>query len=344
MVGEVLTVAAIVREDRSVNPRDLATLPKAHLHLHLEGAMRPDTLRELAGAAGLPVPPVTTARGFAAFIDLYVAACEVLRTPDEMYRLFREVAEDARAAGAVWVEPHVDTTLHDRRLGSHAEQLELMLDAARAAEAATGVGVGLVMAADRTLDPAIAVAQARLAASAAGRGVVTFGLANDETGRPPEPFREAFAIARAAGLVSAPHAGELEGPASIRGALDALGADRLGHGVRAVEDHELVKRLVDDGVVCDVCPTSNLVLGLYRSIDEHPVGALLEAGVRVTLNGDDPLMFGASLVDEYVLVRDAFALDDAAMAGIARTSIVASGMPEERRRAALAGVDAWLAA
>jgi adenosine deaminase len=321
--------------------RDLATLPKAHLHLHLEGAMRPSTLDELAEAAGVPVPPVTSAGDFGAFIALYGAACEVIRGPDELFRLFREVAEDAADAGAVWVEPHVDTTLHPR-LGSHEEVFEVFLAAAAAAEKATGVGVGLLMSADRTLDPSTAVTQARLAASKAGAGVVGFGLANQEAGRPPELFAEAFAIAREAGLISAPHAGELAGPESVQGALDWLQPDRLGHGVRAVEDPALVKRLVDEDVCCDVCPTSNLTLRLAPSIQEHPVGALLEAGVPVTLNADDPLMFRSGLAEEYRLVAEGLSLGDDAMAAIARTSIDRSGMPGPAKAEAQAAITAWL--
>jgi len=324
--------------------RDLVTLPKAHLHLHLEGAMRLSTLEELAAGAGVPVPAVDSSSDFTAFIALYVAASAVLTTSEALFRLFREMAEDAAVDGAVWVEPHVDTTVHLGRLGrTHDEVFELFLAGAQAAEAATGVGVGLLMSADRTLDPGIGVEQARLAASKAGEGVVAFGLANNEAGHPPEPFAQAFAIACDAGLISAPHAGELAGPESVRGALDALAPRRLGHGVRAVEDPPLVTQLADAGICCDVCPTSNLRLRMYPSIAEHPVGALLAAGVPVSLNADDPLMFGSGLVDEYQLVRDGLDLDDKAMATIARTSIEYSGMPAHRRRAALAAVGTWLA-
>ena len=321
--------------------RDLLALPKAHLHLHLEGAMRPSTLVELAAQAGITAPDVESATTFADFMDLYRAACEVLAGPDELFRLFREVAEDAAASGAVWVEPHVDSGLHAGRLGTDDEVFELFLEASAAAAAATGVGMGLVVSADRTLDPAIGLEQARRAARATGRGVVAFGLANDEA-HPPEPFAPAFAVAREAGLISAPHAGELLGPASVRGALDALRPDRLGHGVRAAEDPELLRRLVAEDVCCDVCPTSNLRLGLYPSIEVHPLTTLIGAGVAVTLNGDDPLMFGSSLVGEYELARTGLGLGDEALARIATTSIERSGMPEASKREALAGVKAWL--
>jgi adenosine deaminase len=305
--------------------------------------MRPATLTELAERAGLSFPDVTTSRSFEPFIALYRAACEVITRPDEMFRLFREIAGDAAAAGAVWVEPHVDTSLHTPRLGSHEDVFELFLAAAAAAEQATGVGVGLLVSADRTLDPAIATRQARLATTKAGAGVVSFGLANQEDGRPPEWFAEAFAIARDAGLISAPHAGEHDGPPSVLGALDVLQAERIGHGVRAVEDPDLVRRLADEQTCCDICPTSNITLGLYRSIREHPIGAFIDAGVPVTINSDDPLMFRSGLLEEYRLVADGFGLDDDAMAAIARTSIERSGMPADRRARALAAVDTWLA-
>jgi len=320
--------------------KPLSTLPKAHLHLHLEAAMRPSTLAELAEVAGLELPDLRTFTGFAGFIELYGVAAASLRTPGDIARLVRELAEDAAADGAVWVEVHVNPKLYEGRLGPDEAALEVVLDACRVATTATGVGVGVVLSADRTADPAVAVEQARLAVRRPG--VTTFGLANDEAGHPPEPFAEAFAVAREGGLLSAPHAGELAGPASVRGALDALAPDRLGHGVRAVEDLALVRRLADEGVVCDVCPTSNLVLGLAPDLASHPLLELLAAGVAVTLNADDPLMFGASLLDEYEAVR-AVGLADEAMAAIARTSITASGAPAGTKARGLAGIDAWLA-
>ncbi len=224
--------------------RDVRALPKGHLHLHLEGAMRPATLAELAERDGVTVPAVDSFSSFETFMQLYMAACDVLRTPDDVARLVREVVEDAAAAGAIWVEPATYPRRH-AQLGSEEAVLEIMLDAARSAEAATGVGVGFVVTADRSQGVADAMRQAQVAARYAGRGVVAFGLAADESRYPPEPFAEPFALARRAGLISAPHAGELSGPASVRGALAALRADRLAHGVRAVEDPELVRELAE---------------------------------------------------------------------------------------------------
>jgi adenosine deaminase len=177
----------------------------------------------------------------------------------------------------------------------------------------------------------------------AGRGVVGLGLANDEADHPPEPFAAAFAIAREAGLLSVPHAGELEGPASIVGALDTLGADRIQHGVRAIEQPDLVRRLAESAVCLDVCPSSNLLLGVVASLADHPLAALLDAGVRCSLNADDPLLFGPNLLDEYELARTTLRLDDATLAFVARCSIEHSGAPDALKQRALAGVDAWLA-
>jgi len=302
----------------------LRALPKAHLHLHLEAAMRSATLAELAAEHGVTVPAMTSASDFDSFIALYQAATDVLRRPDDLRRLVREMAEDARADGAVWVEYFVYPPLWLGRFGDDVDALDLVLDAQREAAAATGVGLGAVVTADRTLDPATAERWAWLAVDRADAGVVGFGLANDETHFPPEPFGRAFAIARDGGLLSLPHAGELAGPASVRGALDVLHADRIGHGVRAVEDGDLVKRLADEKVPCDVCPSSNLALGLYPSASEHAIGALVAAGVPVTINADDPLMFGSSLLDEYVLVQEAFGWSLEEMATIAATSLAVS--------------------
>jgi adenosine deaminase len=303
--------------------------------------MRPETLAELAGAAGVEVPPIRGYGTFAAFAGLYLAAGTVLTTPDAMRRLVREVVEDAANDGAVWVEPAFYAPYHRDRLGPPDAVMELVLDAAAGAARDFGIGVGIIATANRIFDPADAVEQARLGARHAGAGVVGFGLANDETDWPPEPFASAFAIARDAGRLSVPHAGELAGPSSVVGALDALGADRIQHGVRAVEDPQLVQRLADSPVCLDVCPTSNLMLAVCESIEQHPLPALLDAGVACSVNADDSLLFGQGLLDEYELVRSGLGLDDAALAGIARTSIDASAAPEDLKARARAGIDGW---
>ena len=292
----------------------------------------------------MTVPRVRGFGSFSAFAAMYVAACEVLRTPDDLRRLIDETVEDAALAGAVWVEPSVYLPHHRERIGPPDLVLEILLDAVSASAARHGIAAGLIVAADRTADPSIAVELAHLASPYASAGVVGFGLANDEAGFPPEPFAEAFGVARAAGLLSIPHAGELVGPESVRGALDALGADRIQHGVRAVEDPELVRRLADEDICCDVCPTSNVLLSVCPSIAEHPLGALLDAVVPCSVNADDPLLFGPHLLEEYELCRDQLGFDDARLAAIALTSIDHSGAPEEVKQRARPAVADWLSA
>jgi adenosine deaminase len=305
--------------------------------------MRPETLAELAATYDMEVPVIRGFGSFPVFSQMYRAACEVLQTPEDLARLVTETIEDQAADGAVWFEPAFWPIGHISRLGTEDEIFEIALEAAAKASATTGVGVGWMITADRTLSPAEAVAQAELAVRYADRGVVSFGLANDEALWPPEPFAEAFAIAKDAGLLSTPHAGELAGPESVIGALDVLHADRLEHGVRAIEDPALVQRLADEGICIDVCPSSNILLSVFPSIEEHPLPTLLEAGVRCSLNADDPLLFGPGLLDEYELVRTKMGLDDDAMASIARSSIECSGAPAALKAEAVAGIDAWLA-
>ncbi len=306
--------------------------------------MRPSTLVDLSEHYGAP-PPAPPDGSFETFIRLYRAAAAVLRTPDDYVRLVHEVVEDAAADGVVWLEPAEWLAPgQPERIGLADAQavLDLLLLAAGQASARTGVAVGLMVSTNRTRPPEDAVALARLAERYAGRGVVSFGLADDETKGRPEPFAAAFDIARTAGLIASPHAGEHGGPDSVRGALDALGARRIQHGVRSTEDPELLRRLADSDVCLDVCPTSNVQLRVVESLAAHPLPALLDAGVNVSLNADDPLFFGSGVLAEYELARHSFGLDDATLARIAASSIRASGAPADLKVTALAGIGRWL--
>jgi len=326
----------------NATPRPLLSLPKAHLHVHLEGAMRPTTLTELCRTQGTPVPHLGGRYGsFADFQTLYVTARLALRTIDDLVRLVDEVVEDAAADGAVWIEPAIHLPGH-RGLGTDTFVLDTLIEAAGKATEKTGVGVGWLIAVDRTLPPELAIEQATVAARYAGRGVVSIGLANDEAASGPEPFGPAFAIAREAGIISSPHAGEHGGPASVRGALDALGALRIQHGVRAVEDDRLVDRLANEQICLDVAPTSNVALGVVPSLDAHPLPQFLEAGIPCSINADDPLLFGVGLLDEYVVSREGLGLDDDALASCARASIDHSGAPSDVKARARQGIDDWL--
>ncbi len=333
--------------------RDLRQLPKAHLHLHFTGAMRHRTLVELAGRDGVVLPDalvedwpprLSTAdeKGWFRFQRLYDAARSVLRTDGDVRRLVREAAEDDVADGGRWLEIQVDPSGYAARFGGVTAFTDLVLDAVREASSATGLGIAVVIAANRTRHPLDARTLARLAAQYAGRGVVGFGLSNDERRGSTSAFAPAFAIAERAGLLLVPHGGELRGPRSVRECLDALHADRLGHGVRVVEDPALLGRVVEAGVALEVCPTSNVALGVYPDLAAVPVPRLLDAGARVALGADDPLLFGSRLAAQYAAVRNAHGLDDVTLAELARMSVRASRAPDDRRSAMLRDIDAWL--
>lgn len=333
----------------NVQPEDLRALPKAHLHLHLIGSMRPSTLADLAERQGMTLPAglgdakhdARAPMGWARFDALYCAAKELVRRPADFQRLVRELAEDEAAAGSGWVEVTANPGLYHGRFGPDEAVLELLLDAGRAATAATGVGIAWVVSADRRR-PDQAPALARLAVRYADQGVVGFGLANDEQANPAAAFVYAFRIARRGGLLAVPHAGELCGPEEVEQAVAVLGADRIGHGVRAMEDPALLDRLAADGVHLEVCPASNVALGLFPHHAAHPLPALLAAGCSVSLGSDDPLLFGAGLIDQYTLARDRFGLDRHELAGLARASVTASAAPAERKADLLGGIDAWV--
>ena len=279
---------------------------------------------------------------FAAFSATISAAAACMRTADDVMRVLDEIVEDAGAAGAVWLEMSMWPGLFAGRLGSHADVVRTVLDGLHVAGSARGVGVGLVLAANRDHGPTQALEVARLAGDFAADGVVGFGLDGDESQHPPALFAEAGAAARAAGLAVVPHAGELLGPDSVADAVDVLGARRVMHGVRCIEDPHLIARLVDSGTVLDVCPTSNVMLSVVPSLADHPLRALLAAGIRCTINADDPLLFGTDLLTEYQLCRKQMGLTDRQLAGVARTSIEASVAPASLVATTVARIDTWL--
>ncbi|GAA4990446.1 adenosine deaminase [Kineococcus glutinatus] len=336
--------------------RSTTTLPKAHLHLHFTGSMRPATLLELADRHGVRLPAALRSqemvnlspdeRGWFRFQRLYDAARNCVRTAEDMQRLVLEAAADDAAEGSRWLELQVDPTSYAVHVGGITPALEIVLDAARTASAVTGAEVAVVVAASRIRHPLDARALARLAARYAGSGpgtVVGFGLSNDERRGSTADFAPAFAIARRAGLASLPHSGELLGPDHVRETLRALHPDRLGHGVRSGEDPALLAELVAAGVALEVCPASNVSLGVYPSMADVPLRRLVAAGAQVALGADDPLLFGPRLAAQYRSAREDHGFDDAALAALARGSISASRAPEATKRRLLAEVDDWLA-
>jgi adenosine deaminase len=336
-------------------PHDLVALPKAHLHLHLTGAMRHSTMVELARRHGIALPPALTEewppalstadeRGWFRFQRLYDTARSVLRTPEDLYRLVREIAEDERAEGSGWLELQADPSGFAAMYGGITAFTELLIDAAEKAARAADIGIGIIVAANRTRHPMDARMIARLAAQFAGQGVVGFGLSNDERRGPAAEFVPAFRIADRAGLLLTPHAGELVGPPSVRAALDLLHASRLGHGVRSAEDPSLVERLAAEGITCEVCPSSNVALGVAPDAESVPLRTLFEAGVPIALGADDPVLFGRRLVKQYEIARDVHAFTAAELAELARQSLRSAAAPPDIRGRLLAGIDTWLAA
>ena len=316
--------------------------------------MRHETLVELAerDRIRLPAalredwPPELSAadeKGWFRFQRLYDIARSVLRTEADVRRLVRQAAEDDVLDGSGWTEIQVDPSGYAARFGGITAFTDLVLDAVREAEAATRLRMAVVIAANRTRHPLDARTLARLAAQYAGRGVVGFGLSNDERRGRAEDFAPAFDIARRAGLASLPHGGELRGAGSAAACLSALHADRLGHGVRCVEDPAVLARVVDAGIPLEVCPVSNVALGVYATIEEVPLPLLLAAGVPVALGADDPLLFGSRLAGQYAVARAAYDLDDGTLAELARMSVRSSLAPEDVRTRLLRGIDAWLA-
>jgi adenosine deaminase len=321
---------------------DLRSLPKAHLHIHLEAAMRQSTLAEWAAESGVPAPPVGEAGDFTEFSAKYLRLAALMTTPERAVRLIDEAVADAAADGAVIVELATTPTWYLPAFGDPDTAMDALIAAATEAGKRHGVWVGLIVAINRMGPVADGIELAELAARFAGRGVTGLGLHSDERGYPAADFTKAFAIARDAGLLAVPHAGELVGPESVRQAIDLLGADRVQHGVRAIEDPALVAELAERGITLDVCPTSNYLLGVVDDLAGHPLPRLLAAGVPCSLNADDPTLFGPSLLDEYQLCRITLGLDDDTLAACARTSVTASGAPGTVKDAALAGIDEWL--
>ncbi len=320
--------------------RRLDQLPKAHLHLHFTGSMRRGTLIELAAAHQIRLPEAfgtdwpprlrgTDERGWFRFQRLYDSARAVLRTEADVRRLVTEMAEDELAEGSGWLEFQVDPSGYAAKFGGLTAFTELVLDAVAGATRATGIGLSMIIAANRTKHPLEARTAARLAAAYAGRGVSGFSLSNDERRGITAEFAPAFRIAARAGLISDPHGGELEGPASVRACLDDLGADRIGHGVAAAADPDLLARLAARQTTLEVCPASNVALGVAPAPVDVPLIALLKAGIPVALGADDPLLFGARLTAQYEAARAVHGLSDDWLAELARMSVRGSTAPDK---------------
>ncbi|MDO5671385.1 MAG: adenosine deaminase [Actinomycetaceae bacterium] len=335
--------------------RSLRTLPKAHLHLHFTGAMRPQTLLELAEKAGLRLPTFmlegdplrvpADQRGWFRFQRSYDVARSLVRCEGVMRRLIDEAVEDDAQEGSQRLEIQVDPTSYAPWVGGITPALEIILDQAKLSSAAYGVEVGVIVAASRMKHPLDARTLARLAARHAGVGpgeVVGFGLSNDERNGQTSQWAQAFRIARQAGLAAVPHGGELLGPEHVAEVVAHLKPTRLGHGVRLAEDPRLLDMVIEAGICLELCPSSNVSLGVYPELSAVPLPTLVERGATIALGADDPLLFRSRLLDQYQVARDVFGFNDATLASLARSSIKASLASGESKKRMLQGVDSWL--
>lgn len=319
-------------------PRDLRALPKANLHLHLTGSMRPSTAAELAARYGLPPLPTVpiepgVVHGWDAFQARYDTARAAVRSAEDIARVVREAVEQDAADGVGWTELQVDPTSYADRLGSLEAVVEALLDAAR------DLPVGVILAASWGADPQRAERIAGLAVKYAPYGVVGFGLSNDERRGRVSDFVPAFRLVADAGLARVPHAGFYEGAWHVHECVELLGATRIGHGLTALQDPSVVALLAERQVTLEVCPTSYPPFGVTPA--QGAVPALLADSVPVALATDDPLLFGVGMVGQYEVARQA--CSDAELAAIAATSVGASHAPAGLRRQLLAGIRDWLA-
>lgn len=322
-------------------PAAIPDVPKAELHVHLEGTARPDLIRRLAVRNGVALPDGLleddeTFRwtDFHNFLKTYDLAASVIRTAEDYRDVVFAYLVACAAEGTRYVEL-IASPDHARAGGlTEAEHRAGIFQGIDDARAQTGIEGRVIVSIVRNFGVPAAERVALEAAAMPHEYVVGFNLAGDEAGFPAQAFTRAFAIAHDAGLGCSCHAGEHAGPESVRQALALPGVVRLSHGVRAVEDPLLVRELGERQIVLEVCPTSNVALGVYGSYAAHPLRALLDAGVPVTLNSDDPPYFGTTIGHEYAVARDHFSLDEAALERITRTAFDAA-FADERLKVTL---------
>jgi len=319
----------------------IRAMPKEELHVHLEGSLQPATLLALARRHAIPLPASTveglrawyTFTDFPHFIEIYRAISACLRTPDDLELVAREFLAGQAAQNIRYSEvTYTAFTHYATKQLSFADQLAALNRARAWAEAELGVSMGLVIDIERVVSPEDGLLIADWAIAAHGQGVVALGLGGPEAGHPPERYAAAFERARAAGLPRVPHAGEIAGPASIWGALRSLHADRIGHGVRCLEDPALVAELRQRQIPLEVCPTSNVCLHVVPSLAAHMLPCLLAEGLYVTLNSDDPPMFNTSLTGEYLAAAHTFGLTLADLQWLALNAARACLLPAAEKQ------------
>jgi aminodeoxyfutalosine deaminase len=329
----------------------VAGLPKAELHLHLVGSAAPQTVLALARRhpdGGVPTEPEPLRRfyaftGFRHFLDVYAQVNLLVRTGADVVTLLAGLAGQLAANQVRYAEVQV-TPVRNRMAGISFDDLaKALVDGRALARQRHGVELGWIFDADAALGPPGALETAGFAVSHRPEGTVAVGLGGPETSVSRADFAPAFRTARDAGLHSAPHAGETVGPGEIWTAVRDLGAERIGHGIAAAKDPALMAYLAEHDIALEVCPTSNVCTGAVPSLAQHPLPALLAAGVPVTLATDDPGMFHTTLNGEYLLCHEQFGLGRAELAGLARAGARAAFCPEPTRSALLAEIDRYAA-
>ena len=323
-------------------------LPKAELHLHLEGTLEPELMFELAARNDLTLPYDSVEHARAAyefsdlqsFLDLYYAGCSVLVTEQDFYDLTWEYLTRAASENIRHVEPCFDPQTHTERDVPFGTVIAGILRALEDGQQRYGITYRLIMSFLRDMSPKSA-ARTLERARRYGHRITGVGLDSAELGHPPDDFAEVFAAARAAGYRVVAHAGEEGPPAYITDALDILGAERIDHGVRCLEDQMLTARLAMDRVPLTVCPLSNVRLKVVPDMASHPLRAMMDAGLLVTINSDDPAYFGGYLTENYVAAADALGLSHSELVTLAAASFQASFLDEGTRQDRIAEVEAY---
>jgi adenosine deaminase len=329
----------------------IAGLPKAELHLHIEGSLEPEQMFAFARRNGVAIPfasveEVRAAYAFSNlqdFLDIYYAGADVLRTQADFHDLAMAYFDRAAADGVVHAEIMFDPQTHTARGIAFATVIEGLLSAVAEASAKHGMTMKLILCFLRHLSEAEAFETLAQAGPWLDR-IAAVGLDSSEVGHPPAKFARVFAAAREKGLKLVAHAGEEGPPAYVHEALDLLHVDRIDHGNRALEDAALVQRLADEGMTLTVCPLSNLKLCVVDDLAHHPIDRMLALGLKATVNSDDPAYFGGYVADNYRAVAAARGLDKAALGTLARNSFSGSFLPEADKAAQIARLDAYLAA
>lgn len=327
-------------------PQSLAAfirrMPKVELHVHLEGSIQPETLLQLVRRNHVTLPADTveglrrwyTFTDFDHFIEIYLIISSCICSPEDIELIARDFLRGQAAQNIRYSEITYTPFTHfsTNKNIPFDEQFDALCRAREWAARELNVHCGWVFDIARNVRPIEhTLTVADWVISGKGKGVVALGLGGPEAGHPPELFQEAFARVRVAGLASVPHAGEVAGAASVRGALDALHAQRIGHGVRCLEDPDLVADLRQRQIPLEVCPSSNVCLGVAPSIAEHPLPRLMAEGLYVTINSDDPPMFNTTLTDEYLRTAEAFGFSVETLEKVALNAVRACLLPESTR-------------